>query len=129
MNAEITIITNRIHFEQYQSGGDSPDEIEIQQAWERAIYKVIESAGFSCETKVGIGYDPAVSKIVTVEPCDLECECDDDEPCECSEKLAAEVKDYTPFVERYGESVAEQAIEVAKAAAWKRAEELGVAAN
>lgn len=121
MKAEICIKTNRIFFEQFEAPCGEPEVTEIKQAWVSAIYKTIEDAGFTAETKIGVGFDPAVQKFVTVEAND-ECDCDNESPdCDCEVKK--ELTELIKLVERYGELIAEQASETGyNAAAAKSAE-------
>lgn len=115
MEAVIKIKTNRIYFEQFGSNGDECEVREIKQAWERTLYATIEAAGFTAETEIGVGYDPAVQKFVSV-TADDECDCDDESPdCSCDAK--SELPDLIKLCEKYGEIVAEKAIEAGYEAA------------
>ncbi len=121
MIAEIKIITNRIYFEQFEAPCGEPEVSEIKMAWESAVYDVIESAGFSAETDIGVGKDPAVQKYVTISV-ENECDCDDPSPdCDCAAK--AELPELVKLLEKCGELIADQAIEAGWAAANKKSEE------
>jgi hypothetical protein len=121
MNATIKIKTNRIYFEQFQAPCGEPEVSEIKMAWESAIYKVIEDARFEAETEIGVGHDPAVQKFVTVEAGD-ECECENQSPdCDCRAKT--EMPELIKLCERYGELVAESAIEAGYEAAAKQSKQ------
>lgn len=121
MEAQIKIKTNRIYFEQFEAPCGEPEVSEIKMAWESAIYKVIEAAGFTAETEIGVGHDPAVCKYVTVEAGD-ECDCENQSPdCDCEAK--AEVPELIKLCERYGELIAERAVEAGESAADATSEE------
>ena len=121
MNATIKIKTNRIYFEQFEAPCGEPEVSEIKMAWESAIYKAIEEAGFTSETEIGVGYDPAVCKYVTIEIAHGGgCEAGEAE-CDCG--FEKELEHLISLCERYGESVAERAVEAGyEAAAAKSAE-------
>jgi hypothetical protein len=121
MNATITVRTNRIYFERFEAPCGEPEVSEIKRAWESAIYKVIEDAGFEAEVEIGVGYDPAVKHYVNIEAGD-ECDCDNETPdCDCEAK--AEIKPLVALAERYGERVAEQAAEAGFEAAAEKSGE------
>lgn len=121
MNATIKIQTNRIYFEQFETPCGEPEISEVKMAWESAIYTVIEKAGFTAETKIGVGYDPAVQKFITVETGD-ECDCDNESPdCDCQAK--EELPELVKMIEKYGELIAEQAIEAGYDAAAAKSDE------
>jgi len=121
MEATITITTNRIYFEQFETPCGEPEITEVKLAWEGAIYKVIEAAGFNCETKIGVGYDPAIQKYITIEAND-ECDCDNESPdCDCGAK--EELPELIKLCERYGDSVADQAIDAGYNAAAAKSDE------
>lgn len=122
MEAVIKITTNRIYFEQFPSLGDRADVVEIKKAWEAAIYKAIEDAGFTAETEIGVGYDPAVQTFVEIRARD-ECDCDDESPdCECEAK--SELPQLITLCEKYAAIVAEKAIEAGYDAAAAKSDEI-----
>jgi hypothetical protein len=116
MKAEITVIVNRIHFEDYQHGGDAPDATEIRLAWERAFTSVVEDARFTAEIEHRVGFNSAPQVIVTVES----------ELSDCDIEAEHELADFVSFVERYGKDIADKALDAAISAAHDRAKELGV---
>ena len=121
MKAEILIETNRIYFEQFEAPCGGPKDAEIKQAWEAAIYDVIEKEGFTAETKIGVSLDPAVKKFVTVEVND-ECDCDNQSPdCDCQAK--EELHDLIKLCELYGNLIADRASEAGYNAAAAKSEE------
>ena len=121
MDAVIKIKTNRIYFEQFETLGDESDVSEIKNAWGAAIESVIEAAGFTAETNIGVGFDPAVQKFVNV-TADDECDCENPLPdCDCAAKN--ELPDLIKLCEKYGEEIAEKAVDAGyEVAAAKSAE-------
>jgi len=121
MSAEIKIKTNRIYFEQFEAPAGEPETSEIKRAWEVAIYKVIEEAGFDAEVEISVGHDPAVQKYVTVEVAHGGgCEAGEAE-CDCG--FEKELGGIITIAERYGNSIADQAIEAGYEAAAAQSEE------
>jgi hypothetical protein len=121
MKAAIKIKTNRIYFEQFETPCGEPEIGEVKQAWSRAIYKTIEAMGFEAETQIGVGYDPAVQKIVIVEV-DDECDCENPSPdCDCAAK--DELPELVKLCEKYGNLIAEQAVEAGYNAAQAKSDE------
>jgi len=121
MEATIKIKTNRIYFEQFETPCGEPEITEVKMAWESAIHKVIEDAGFVAETNIGVGFDPYVVKFVDVSASD-ECDCDNpSEDCDCEAK--SELPDLIRLCEKYGELVAEKAIDAGYEAAAAKSEE------
>lgn len=121
MEAVIKIKTNRIYFEQFEAPCGEPEDSEIKQAWAAAIYAIIEAAGFTAETGIGVGFDPAVQKFINV-IADGECDCENpSSDCDCTAKN--ELPDLIKLCEKYGELVAEKAVDAGyEAAAAKSAE-------
>jgi len=61
MEITLKIKTNRIYFEQWSTeSGDVSDADEIRNAWESAIYDVVEAGGLTCATDIGVDHDPAL---------------------------------------------------------------------
>jgi hypothetical protein len=121
MQATIKITTNRIYFEQFETPAGEPEIAEVKMAWESAIYEVIEKAGFVAETHIGVGFGTAIEKFVTVTAGD-ECDCENPSPdCDCEAK--SELSKLIELCEKYGEAIAEKAIEAGYAAAAAKSEE------
>jgi len=121
METEIRIKTNRIFFEQFETNGDASEVVEIQNAWAAAIEEVIEKAGFVAETKIGVGFNPAVQKKVITD-FSGECDCEKlDKDCECGYK--PELQAFAELCEKYGNLIAEKAIEAGSDAAQTKSDE------
>ncbi len=121
MEATIKIKTNRIYFEQFEAPCGEPEVTEIKQAWESAIYAVIEASGFQAETHIGVGFDPAVQKIVVTD-FSGECDCEKlDKDCECGYK--PELQAFAELCEKYGNLIAEKAVEAGSDAARAKSDE------
>jgi enolase len=120
MEATITIKTNRIFFERFEAPCGEPEVSEIKNTWSGAIYDVIEAAGFTAETEIDVGFDPAVQKFVTVES-DSDCDCEDENSCTCGYKEEAE--GFVKICEKFGELIAEQAEEAGYEAAAAKSKE------
>lgn len=121
MDAVITIKTNRIYFEQFETPCGEPEITEVKLAWEAAIHEVIEMAGFSAGTHIGVGFDPAVQKFVNINAGD-ECDCENPSgDCDCEAK--SELPELTDLCEKYGELIAEKAVEAGYDAATEKSDE------
>ena len=118
MKAVIKIKTNRIYFEQFETLGDRADVAAVKSAWEAAIYEVIEAAGFTAEVEIGVGYDPAIQKFVSVTVSDL-----DNVSRDYANEIECELIQTVELCERCGAIFADQADEAGyDAAAAKSAE-------
>jgi len=121
MEALITIKTNRIYFEQFETPCGEPEITEVKLAWESAIHEVVEMAGFSADTQIGVGFDPAVQKFINITAGD-ECDCENpSEYCDCEAK--SELPELLDLCEKYGELVADKAIEEGYKAATEKSDE------
>lgn len=110
MKAVIKIKTNRIYFEQFEAPCGEPEISEIKDAWNSTIYATIEEAGFAAETEIGVGHDPAVQKFVGVDAKD-ECDCENPSPDDCDCDAKSELPALIELCEKYGEKIAEEAVE------------------
>jgi len=121
MKAVIKIKTNRIYFEQFVAPCGGPEVSEIKMAWEQAIVDVIESSGFLADIEIGVGYYPAVQKIVSIEAGD-ECDCDNESPdCECQAK--EELPELIALCEKYAQLIADKATDAGYDAAAAKSDE------
>jgi len=121
MAAVIKIKTNRIYFEQFETPCGEPEITEVKLAWEAAVIEVIEMSGFSAETHIGVGFDPAVQKFINITAGD-ECDCENpSEDCDCEAKN--ELPELIELCEKYGELVAEKAVDAGYDAATEKSDE------
>jgi len=142
---KIEVKTNRVFFEQFPTMCGAEEQTELRKAWESAVYETIEKAGFTADTRIGTGHDPAVDYAIAVN--DLWCSwsairnhfqnsnpplteeveaiageltgyCDD-----CSEKVTDFVQMALPSIIFHARQIAEQAREAGESAATKLSDE------
>jgi len=140
MKLELIIHTNRMYFEQWNTGsGDAGDDLEICQAWQEAIFSVIEGAGMVCRAEIGTERHAMLTwrlcidnhlvawqnglKVEVQDPGDvyLELVCPQ---CDTPVDIWDEIRPLVMYAVRYARTLVGEAIIVAEHAAYQRMQEL-----